>query len=85
MESGQSIAAAARDLGVVEQTLFNWVKSHRAGTLMDQLDLKQIGARLSDARRSARMTQQETTVALGFARTKVMTIEKGERKTTTHE
>jgi Zn-dependent peptidase ImmA (M78 family)/transposase-like protein len=85
VESGQSIAAAARDLGVVEQTLFNWIKAHRAGKLMDQLDLKQIGARLSDARRSARMTQQETAVALGFARTKVMTIEKGERKTTPHE
>jgi transposase len=33
VESGLSIAAAARDLGVVEQTLFNWVKAHRAGTL----------------------------------------------------
>jgi transposase len=33
VESGQSIAAAARSLGVVEQTLFNWVKAHRAGTL----------------------------------------------------
>ena len=28
VESGQSIAAAARSLGVVEQTLFNWVKAH---------------------------------------------------------
>jgi transposase len=33
VDSGQSIAAAARSLGVVEQTLFNWVKAHRAGTL----------------------------------------------------
>ncbi len=33
VESGQSIAAAARSLGVVEQTLFNWVKAHRVGTL----------------------------------------------------
>src|SRR5271154_3803601 len=31
VESGQSIAAAARSLGVVEQTLFNWVKAHRGG------------------------------------------------------
>jgi len=30
---GQSIAAAARTLGVVDQTLFNWVKAHRAGKL----------------------------------------------------
>ena len=35
VESGQSIAAAARDLGVVEQTLFNWIKAHRAGTLKE--------------------------------------------------
>src|SRR5580692_5344701 len=31
--SGQSIAAASRTLGLVEQTLFNWVKAHREGTL----------------------------------------------------
>ena len=30
---GQSIAAAARTLGVVEQTLFNWVKAQRQGKL----------------------------------------------------
>jgi Zn-dependent peptidase ImmA (M78 family)/DNA-binding XRE family transcriptional regulator len=53
--------------------------------MMDQLDLKQIGSRLSDARRSARMTQQEAAEALGFARTTVVAIEKGERKTTPHE
>lgn len=33
VEAGQSIAAAARTLGVVEQTLFNWVKAHRQGKL----------------------------------------------------
>jgi transposase len=38
VESGQSVAAAARSLGVVEQTLFNWVKAHRAGTLKDAGD-----------------------------------------------
>jgi transposase len=27
VEGGQSIAAAARSLGVVDQTLFNWVKA----------------------------------------------------------
>jgi transposase-like protein len=31
VESGQSQAAAARSLGVVEQTLGNWVRQHRAG------------------------------------------------------
>jgi len=33
VESGQTMAAAARSLGVVEQTLGNWIKLHRAGTL----------------------------------------------------
>lgn len=31
VEGGQSIAGAARTLGVVDQTLFNWVKASRAG------------------------------------------------------
>ena len=31
--AGQSIAAAARTLGVVDQTLFNWVKASRQGKL----------------------------------------------------
>ena len=35
VESGQSIAAAARSLGVVEQTLSNWVKGKREGTLKE--------------------------------------------------
>jgi transposase len=33
VEGGQSIAAAARTLGLVDQTLFNWVKVHRQGKL----------------------------------------------------
>jgi transposase len=33
VESGQSIAAAARSVGMVEQTLFNWVKASRKGML----------------------------------------------------
>jgi transposase len=33
VESGQTVAAAARSLGVVEQTLSHWVKLHRAGEL----------------------------------------------------
>jgi len=35
VESGQSLAEAARSLGVVEQTLSNWVKAHRAGRLKE--------------------------------------------------
>jgi len=33
VEGGQSIAAAACTLGLVDQTLFNWVKASRAGKL----------------------------------------------------
>jgi hypothetical protein len=33
VESGQTMAAAARSLGVVEQTLGNWIQLHRAGRL----------------------------------------------------
>jgi transposase len=33
VESGQSQAVAARSLGVVEQTLGNWVREHRTGTM----------------------------------------------------
>jgi transposase len=33
VEGGQTIAAAARTLGLVDQTLFNWVKAHRQGKL----------------------------------------------------
>ena len=35
VESGQSIAEAARSLGVVEQTLSNWVRAKRAGKLKE--------------------------------------------------
>nr|WP_295776300.1 IS3 family transposase [Rhodoferax sp.] len=33
VETGQSIAAVARTLGIVDQTLFNWVKAQRQGQL----------------------------------------------------
>ena len=33
VEGGQSIAGAARTLGVVDQTLYNWVKAQRKGKL----------------------------------------------------
>ena len=33
VQAGQSIASAARALGVVEQTLYNWVKAQRLGKL----------------------------------------------------
>jgi len=33
VETGQTLAAAARSLGLVEQTLHNWVKADRQGRL----------------------------------------------------
>ena len=44
VESGQSIAAAARRLGVVEQTLFNWVKAKREGRLKAAPSSKAVSA-----------------------------------------
>ena len=44
VESGQSIAEAARSLGIVEQTLSNWVKARRAGKLKDTSGRKQVTA-----------------------------------------
>ena len=43
VEAGQSIAAAARTLGVVEQTLFNWVKAKKLGKL-NGVDSKVVSA-----------------------------------------
>ncbi|OGB22943.1 MAG: transposase [Burkholderiales bacterium RIFCSPLOWO2_02_FULL_57_36] len=33
VETGLTLAAAARSLGMSDQTLFNWVKAHRQGKL----------------------------------------------------
>jgi transposase len=44
VESGQSIAAAARSVGVVEQTLFNWVKAKRQGRLNGACSRKAVSA-----------------------------------------
>ena len=44
VESGQSIAAAARSVGVVEQTLFNWVKAQRKGRLQGAYSRKAVSA-----------------------------------------
>jgi transposase len=38
------MAAAARSLGVVEQTLGNWIKLHRAGTLKGASGRQQVSA-----------------------------------------
>jgi transposase len=54
VESGQRVADAARTLGVVEQTLSNWIKAHRASKLpsggrgskltAEQIEIRQLRA-----------------------------------------
>jgi Zn-dependent peptidase ImmA (M78 family)/DNA-binding XRE family transcriptional regulator len=53
--------------------------------LLENIDLKKLGARLQDARRSAALTQEIAAKELGMARTTVVAIEKGERRLTPHE
>jgi len=43
VEGGQSIASVGRTLGVVDQTLFNWVKAQREGKLTG-VDSKPVSA-----------------------------------------
>ena len=51
VESGQTIAAVARSLGVVEQTSFNWIKLHRAGRLKGAVGQHQVTADQMEIRR----------------------------------
>jgi Zn-dependent peptidase ImmA (M78 family)/DNA-binding XRE family transcriptional regulator len=53
--------------------------------LLEKIDLKKLGARLQDARRSAALTQETAATELRMARTTVVAIEKGERRVTPHE
>jgi Zn-dependent peptidase ImmA (M78 family)/DNA-binding XRE family transcriptional regulator len=53
--------------------------------LLEKIDLKKLGARLQDARRSAALTQETAAIELRMARTTVVAIEKGERRVTPHE
>ena len=43
VDNGQSIAAEARTLGVVDQMLFNWIKAQSRGKLKG-VDSKSVGA-----------------------------------------
>ena len=51
VESGQRISEAARSLGIVEQTLANWVKVHRAGRLRGAGGSAQLTAEQMEIRR----------------------------------
>ena len=56
VDNGQSIAAVARTLCVVDQTLFNWVKAHKHGKLkradsrpvsVNQMEISRLRAELA--------------------------------------
>lgn len=57
VESGQRVSEAARSLGVVEQTLSNWVRAHRSGKLCgsgsgttltaEQIEIRRLRAELA--------------------------------------
>jgi len=65
VESGQSLAVA-RSLGVVEQTLGNWVREHRAGTLQGASSKPQVTAEQMEVSRLraelARVTMERDTL-----------------------
>ena len=57
--SGQRVSAAAKSLGMVEQTLSNWVKAHGAGRLTgankpqvtaEQMEIRRLHAELARVR-----------------------------------
>jgi transposase len=51
IESGQRVSEAARSLGVVAQTLSNWVKAHLAGKLSGSGSRTELTAKQMDIRR----------------------------------
>ncbi len=65
MESGQTMAAAARGLGAVEQSLGNWIKLHRAGRLQGASDRREVTAEQMEISRLraelARVTMERAT------------------------
>ena len=73
VESGQRISEAARSLGIVEQTLANWVKAHREGKLRgsgrsaeltaEQMEIRRLRAEL------ARVTMERDILGKGVPRT----------------
>lgn len=54
-------------------------------TLIDAIPPPKLGRRLQEARKARGLTQKEVADSLGFARTTVTALEKGERRTRPHE
>ena len=55
--SGQKVAAAAKALGIVEQTLANWVKAEKAGQLRGLSSEQLSGERMENIRRRAELAR----------------------------
>jgi Zn-dependent peptidase ImmA (M78 family)/DNA-binding XRE family transcriptional regulator len=53
--------------------------------ILNNIDPKNLGAQLQEARKARGLTQQAVADQLGMARTTVVAIEKGERRVTPHE
>ena len=56
VDYGQSLAAVARTMGVIDKTLFNWAKAHKQGQLKgagskpvsaDQMEISRLRAELA--------------------------------------
>lgn len=61
------------------------VKKNMAENILDRIDPKILGDRLKSARRALGFTQEVVADKLGFVRTTVVAIEKGERRITADE
>src|ERR1039458_3461834 len=71
VESGQSLASAARTLGIIEQTLGNWVKAQRIGSLTAVSGKAVVSAEQMENRRLraelARVTMERDILQIGRA------------------
>lgn len=70
VQSGQRVAAAARSLGIAEQTLHNWLKADREGKLSDtpakpvsaeQMEIARLRKELAEARMERDILKKATT------------------------
>lgn len=61
-ESGRSIAGTARDLGISEQTLRNWLNSEQKSQLPDKNKIMELEAQVRADKR--RISDLEETVAI---------------------
>ena len=69
VKAGQGVGVVARELGMVEQTLRNWVKAYDAGTLNargtkavtpEQMELSRLRAKVIRLKREAEILKKAT-------------------------